>query len=142
MDLWFINEGALFTVYSIDEKSRDESLRHFLKGLKQDDSAEWKRLNRRLVTLSENGRNSDRDVGRGLYELKTSTGARLLYFFDKSTRSVIVLTGGFKKGAKKVQSGDIARGRRRKIEYENALKADKLELVLTDKRVPTRIPGE
>lgn len=146
MNLWFVDEGGLFTVYSIDDEARDVSLRNFMEKLQQDDLAEHDRLIGRLERLAEVGpefrKERCRDVGDGLYEMKTKTGSRVLFFYEQSTRHVIVATGGFSKGSKKVQDQDIKRGKRRKKDYEDALRTGDLKkIIMTGKKEPSRIPG-
>lgn len=145
MDLWFVGEGGLFAVYSIDDEARSESLRQFLGKLQKDDREEHDRLVGRLERLAEIGpefrKERYRDVGDGLYEMKTKTGARVLFFYDESTRHVIISTGGFSKGSKKVQNQEIQRGKRRKKDYEKALSSGQLKkIIVTGEKHPSRIP--
>ncbi|MBN2783639.1 MAG: type II toxin-antitoxin system RelE/ParE family toxin [Pontiellaceae bacterium] len=117
-----------------------------MEKLQEDDQAEHDRLIGRLERLAEVGpdfrKERCRDVGDGLYELKTKTGSRILFFYEEKTRHVIVATGGFAKGSKKVQNQDIKRGKRRKGDYETALrKGDLKKIIVTGKKEPSRVPG-
>ena len=146
MKLWFVEEGSEFTVYAVDDESKDESLRGFMEQLNADNPAEHARLIKRMERLCEHGpefrKERDRGVGGGMYELKTKGGTGVLFFYDSATRQVIVCTGGFAKGAKKVQAAQIKRGKRVKADYEKALASGRItEIIVTGDKKPMRIPG-
>ena len=94
MKLHLISRG-LWTVLAVYTDEERCDVLDLAKGLRRDDPMEYARLMRAFERLSASGppRNvrRSRALAHGIFELKTSGGTRVLYFFDEGR--VVVWSG-------------------------------------------------
>jgi len=117
MDLELITEGAKFTLYGM---TAGGGVTSFLEKLKTDAPEEFEKLDRRLTQLAERGPSRRRTefnvLGGGLFEMKTTGGARVVFFYDAGR--LVICTQGFEKKSRKTPRRELDVARERKTAYE------------------------
>lgn len=142
MDLRFITEGLKFTLYGLDVG--DDCTIDFLEDLKVDNVHEYDRIIKRLEHLANRGPSRRitefNTLGNGLYEAKSSGGARVVFFYIKG--SIVICACGFPKKKGKTPKRILKKAKARKLAFEEYIKSGKeFEIVLSeDVDEPRRIP--
>lgn len=143
MDLFLLKEGKTFTLYSIST-GEENDVRECLKNLKQFNDDEFERIKARIVHLADHGPRFDktkyRELGNGLYEIKTRKGSRVLFFYDEFSRWVIICTHIFKKDKKKKQSKEIELGRKAMSNFALSKKNASIKIIVDGNYNPNRMP--
>ena len=113
-----VRQPAKWEIYALDlavEGESDCPAIDFLTSLKQRSPDSCKELTLLLTIFAKNGPILDETRSKKLtdkiYELKSSKGDRILYFYDPSERKRIILISGFHKAPtketqEKIQSAD------------------------------------
>ncbi|MFA5107876.1 MAG: type II toxin-antitoxin system RelE/ParE family toxin [Patescibacteria group bacterium] len=132
MDLELILEGSAFKIYGM---LVGEGVGAFLERLRQENPAEYARMDRRLTQLSERGASKHRDefnsLGRGLFEMKSRGGTRIVFFYDAG--HLVICTQGFAKKAQKMPRRELDMARARKADYERVRQqGGKFRIIVTE----------
>jgi len=141
MDLEFIKEGSHFTIYSM---TVGESVPDFLEKLKKERLDEYSKIIKRLEYLSEHGPNRRyshyKNLGNGLFEIKTTGEARIIFFYDPG--GIVICSHGIIKKSQKIPKQELTNALDRKSKYENARdKKQKFRIIKkNDDKVPERTP--
>lgn len=106
MSVILIRPGASFNIYAWGTEQYCE-LVEFLATLKRDNSPEYDRIWSRITRTADHGpptnwqqcRPLEGKGAEGLFELKTSGGVRVAWFYDKNRK--IICTHAFNKPTKK-----------------------------------------
>lgn len=141
MDLRLVREGAAFTIYAMEI---GDTLHQFLARLDKDDIKEHNRVLARLGQLAERGasrrRDEFNDLGDGLYEAKTATGSRVVFFYEQNC--VVICTHGFSKQSRKTPRQMLGAARERKRAYESAKQVNApVRIIISEtQEKPRRMP--
>ena len=141
MDLRLVIEGAAFTIYAME---MGETLHQFLADLEQSDLKEHDRILARLDQLAERGASRRRDefnnLGGGLYEAKTASGSRVVFFYEQNR--IVICTHGFVKKSRKTPKRLLRAARDRKQLYEAARRMGEAVKVIRSnaQEKPRRMP--
>lgn len=123
MDVWLIQEGLMFTLYSL---GTTEIVGDFLKKLEKEEPQEARRLLRRLEQLANSGSRRRDDefnsLGEGIYEAKAHSGARVAFFYDQN--HVVICALAFMKKTNRISAKDLEAIRQQKRIYDDAKMRD------------------
>jgi hypothetical protein len=122
MPTLLIRPGAMFNVYGWGNKQYCE-LVEFLNTLKQTNPSEYDKIWSRINRTADHGRINnpqqcrplEGDHATGLFELKTSGGVRVAWFYDKDR--IIVCTHAFGKCSAKELKIEIKKAQSIRIAY-------------------------
>ena len=117
-----IRSGVAFEIYAWGTKQYCELI-EFLDDLKRNKSSEYDRIWSRITRTADHGPPTNPQQchplqgkdAEGLYELKTSGGVRVAWFYDKNR--IIVCTHAFNKPTKKELKLEINKAQSVKTRY-------------------------
>jgi len=132
MDIRFLFEGDCFSLYLISYGNDEVS--KFIESLGKDNPKEKGRIITRLHQLAERGPSRRIDefntLGNDLYEAKTKTGSRIVFFYD--VNRIVICTCGFTKKSQKTPRNIIDASTVKRKAYFEAKKEDMIDIVVRE----------
>ena len=139
MRIKLIKEGAIFTLYSIEQ---GESAFDLLNDLMADNPKAFSQIIARLNSLADDGfsfgSRKFNSLGNGLFEAKASLGPRVIYFHDGNR--IIICTNGFGKDSNKTRKRHLQLAEQRKKQYVAAKKLGDFQYDYNGQPEPKRKP--
>ena len=139
MRIKLIKEGAVFTLYSIEQ---GESAIDLLNELMANNQPAFAQIMNRLNTLAEAGFSFDKrkfnSLGNGFFEAKATLGPRVVYFHNGNC--ILICTSGFGKDSRKTRKRHLLLAEQRRKRYLEAKQLSDLQIDHEGQSEPRRKP--
>lgn len=139
MRIKLIKEGAIFTLYSIEQ---GESATDLLGNLMANCPMAFAQIMNRLKTLADAGCSFNsrkfNALGNGFFEAKASLGPRVVYFHDGN--KIIICTNGFEKDSRKTRKRHKRLAEQRRNQFYEAKRLNDLQIDHKGQQEPKRKP--